>query len=166
MHLGWNNNVAVKIVACWNRNVFTSSSWLDRHGEFVSTIHVRRDRMLIRVDWTLDFQKYVKYLKYIREFHTPVCYCGDISTLRNVPLNETNCDWLFDMSVKQPHGRALINECSHIFQSFSRQSEGLATRDYPSGNLPLPLLKPTRKWLKLQFIKAGLESGSKRELVA
>ncbi len=34
-----------------------------------------------------DFQKYVKYLKfaalkYIREFHTPVCYCGDISTPR------------------------------------------------------------------------------------
>ncbi len=57
----------------------------------------------------LDFQKYVKFkahviesLKYIREFHTPVCYCGDISTPRNVMLNETNCDWLIDMSVKRP----------------------------------------------------------------
>ncbi len=39
---GW-NNVAVKIVACWNWNVFTSSSWLDGHGEFVFTTHVRRD---------------------------------------------------------------------------------------------------------------------------
>ncbi len=40
---GRNNNVAVRIVAGWNLNVFTSS-WLDRHGEFVFTIcHVRRD---------------------------------------------------------------------------------------------------------------------------
>ncbi len=43
INCGWNNNVAVKIVACWNQNVFTSSSWLDRHGEFVFTIHVRHD---------------------------------------------------------------------------------------------------------------------------
>ncbi len=35
INCGWNNNVAVNIVACWNWNVFTSSSWLDRHGEFV-----------------------------------------------------------------------------------------------------------------------------------
>ncbi len=52
----------------------------------------------------------IESLKYIREFHTPVCYCGDISTPRNVMLNETNCDWLFDMSVKWPHGRAYANE--------------------------------------------------------
>ncbi len=72
----------------------------------------------------------IESLKYIWEFHTPVCYCGDISTPRNVTLNETNCDWLFDMSVKRPHGRALANESYHTFQTFSRQSEGLATRDY------------------------------------
>ncbi len=41
----------------------------------------------------------IESLKYVREFHTPVWYCGDISTHRNVTLNETNCDWLFDMSV-------------------------------------------------------------------
>ncbi len=69
----------------------------------------------------------IESLKYIREFHTAVCYCGDISTPRNVTLNETNCDWLFDMSVKWPHGRAY--ECCHTFQTFSRRSEGLATRD-------------------------------------
>ncbi len=40
-------------------------------------------------------------------------------------LNETNCDWLFDMSVKWPHGRALANESYHTFQTFSHQSEGL-----------------------------------------
>ncbi len=39
---GWNNNIAVRIVAGWNLNVFTSS-WLDRQGEFVFTIHVRCD---------------------------------------------------------------------------------------------------------------------------
>ncbi len=55
---------------------------------------------------TLDFKsmwifkvRSIESLKYIQEFHTPVCYCGDISTSRNVTLNETNCDWLFDMSV-------------------------------------------------------------------
>ncbi len=57
----------------------------------------------------------IESLKYIREFHTPVCYCGDISTPRNVTLNETNYDWLFDMSVKRPHGRALANESGHLW---------------------------------------------------
>ncbi len=37
---GWNNNVAVKIVACWNLNIYTSS-WLYRHVEFAFTINVR-----------------------------------------------------------------------------------------------------------------------------
>ncbi len=76
----------------------------------------------------------IESLKYVREFHTPVWYCGDISTHRNVTLNEMNCDWLFDMSVKRPHGRALVNKCCHQFQTFSRQSEGLATRDYEISN--------------------------------
>ncbi len=67
----------------------------------------------------------IESLKYVRAFYTRVCYCGDISTHRNVMLNETNCDWLFDMTVKRPHGRALANESYHRFQTFSRQS----TRD-------------------------------------
>ncbi len=65
----------------------------------------------------------IESLIYVREFHTPVCNCDDISTPRNVTLNETNYDWLFDMSVKWPHGRALANESGHLFQTFSRQSE-------------------------------------------
>ncbi len=69
----------------------------------------------------------IESLKYIQEFHTPVCYCGDISTFRNVTLNETNCDWLFDMLVKRPHVQPLANESYYTFQTFSRQSEGLAT---------------------------------------
>ncbi len=87
--------------------------------------------------WTLDFQKYLKYLKicgieslkYIREFHTSVWYCGDISMPRHVALNETNCDWLFDMHVKRPHGWALANECG-LRPSIPdlQPSEGLATR--------------------------------------
>ncbi len=68
----------------------------------------------------------IESLKYVREFHTPVCYCGDISTLWNVTLNETNCDWLFDMSVKRPHGWALANESYHTFQTFSRSVANLA----------------------------------------
>ncbi len=51
----------------------------------------------------------IESLKYVQEFYTPVCYCGDIFMPRNVTLNETNYDWLFDMSVKRPHGRALAN---------------------------------------------------------
>ncbi len=46
----------------------------------------------------------IESLKYVREFNTPVSYCGDISTHQNVTLNETNCDWLFDMSVKRANG--------------------------------------------------------------
>ncbi len=72
----------------------------------------------------------IESFKYVREFYTPVWYCGDISMHRNVALNETNCDWLFDMSVKRPHGQALAYKCCHLFQTFSHQSEGLATRDY------------------------------------
>ncbi len=34
----------------------------------------------------------IESLKYVREFNTPVCYCGDISTPRNVTLNKTNSD--------------------------------------------------------------------------
>ncbi len=49
-------------------------------------------------------------------------------------LNKTNCDWLFDMSVKRPNGQALTDEGCHLFQTFSHQSEGLATRDYPVPN--------------------------------
>ncbi len=64
----------------------------------------------------------IESLKYIWEFHTPLCYCGDISMPRNVMLIETNCDWLFDMTVKQSHGWALANECGHLFQTFSCQS--------------------------------------------
>ncbi len=48
-----------------------------------------------------------------------VCYCGNISTPRNVTLNETNCDWLFDMSVKRARGRGLANIWGHLFQTFS-----------------------------------------------
>ncbi len=36
----------------------------------------------------------IESLKYIREFHTPICYCGNISTPYvsfSVMLNETNC---------------------------------------------------------------------------
>ncbi len=35
-----------------------------------------------------------------------------------------------NMSVKQYHGRALANESCHLFQTFSRQSEGQVTRDF------------------------------------
>ncbi len=96
----------------------------------------------------------IESLKYVRNtFHTPVWYCGDISTHRNVTLNETNCDWLFDMSVKWPHGRALANKCCHLFQIFSRQSEGLATRDYSCDNMP-------ETWLGIVYHSCNSETAS------
>ncbi len=36
----------------------------------------------------------IESLKYVREFYTTVCYCDDISTPRNMTLNETNCDFV------------------------------------------------------------------------
>ncbi len=73
----------------------------------------------------------IEPLKYVREFHTPglVLWWHFHAPKRDVTLNETNCDWLFDMSVRRPHGRALTNKWCHLFQTFSRQSEGLATRE-------------------------------------
>ncbi len=57
----------------------------------------------------------IESLEFVQEFYTLVCYCGDISTPRNVTLNKTNCVWLFDMSVKQHNGQALANENCHLF---------------------------------------------------
>ncbi len=71
----------------------------------------------------------IESLKYVREFYTQICCCGDISMSRNMTLKETNGDWLFDMSVKWPHGWALANESCHGFQIFSHQTEDLAMRD-------------------------------------
>ncbi len=58
----------------------------------------------------------IESLKYVREFYTPVYYCGDIFTPRNVTLNEINCDWLFDTSVASWAG-ALASESYHRFQT-------------------------------------------------
>ncbi len=70
------------------------------------------------------------YQDHINAGFSKVCeifkVCG-IESLKYVTLNETNCDWLFDMSVKRPHGWA--SESYHRFQTFSHQSEGLAMRD-------------------------------------
>ncbi len=69
-------------------------------------------------------------------------------------LNETNCDWLFDMPVKWPHGRALANERNQLFQTFSHQSEGLATRDYnehSSHHLLLTSVPLKMQWITFVF---------------
>ncbi len=43
-------------------------------------------------------------LKYVREFHTCLLLWWHFHAFPSSTLNETNCDWLFDMSVKRPHG--------------------------------------------------------------
>ncbi len=45
----------------------------------------------------------IESLKYVREFHTPVCYCGDISTHRNEP-------WLVVWHVGQTASWASIGQ--------------------------------------------------------
>ncbi len=58
------------------------------------------------------------------------CYCGDISTPLNMTRNKTKRDWFLYLSVIWPLGQALAIKSGQSSQTFSRQSEGLATRDY------------------------------------
>ncbi len=101
----------------------------------------------------------IESLKYI-------CYCGDISTPQKRGWTK-NCDWLFVMSVKWPHGRALTNECSHIFQPFSRQS----TRDYALSDLFIAKGKAYLMLIDLQdpclvaFIYLNLETNKSDFLI-
>ncbi len=64
-----------------------------------------------------------------------------------------NCDWLFDMSVKRPHGRALTNAGYHLFHSFSRQSKGPAKRDYVNNTNPLKNQINNQKYNWTKFIR-------------
>ncbi len=48
-----------------------------------------------------------KVCENFREFYTPVCYCGDISTPLNMTWNKTKRDRLLYLSVTWPLGRAL-----------------------------------------------------------
>ncbi len=64
---------------------------------------------ILKSMWNISSSRH-RIFKIHLSFTHRSCYCGDISTPRNVTLNKTNCDWLFDMSVKRPHGRDLANE--------------------------------------------------------
>ncbi len=55
---------------------------------------------------------------------------GDISTPQNVMRHKAKRDWLLYLSVIWLLGRALAIQTGQTSQTFSRQSEGLATRDY------------------------------------
>ncbi len=80
--------------------------------------------------WSIKSMRNIKKSRHIIFKMRPRVSHTGLSTPRNVTVNKTNCDWLFDMTVKRPHGRALTNKGCHLFQTFSRQSEGLATQDY------------------------------------
>ncbi len=71
----------------------------------------------------------IESLKYVHEFHTPVCNCGNISTPETWRWTKRTMIGCLTCRSKWPHGQALANESCHLFQTFSRQSEGLATRD-------------------------------------
>ncbi len=61
----------------------------------------------------------IESLKYVREFYTPVCYCGDISTPLNMTQHKTKRDWLLYLSVIWPLGRALTIQSGQSSQTFS-----------------------------------------------
>ncbi len=85
-------------------------SWKKKAVVFTTvTTNAYQDQLNARFSKVCEIFKVsgIESLKYVREFHTPVCYCGDISTHRNVTLNETNCDWLFDMSGPWPKNAAI-----------------------------------------------------------
>ncbi len=46
----------------------------------------------------------IESLKYVREFYTPVCFCGDIFTPQNMMQHKTKRDWLLYLSVIWPLG--------------------------------------------------------------
>ncbi len=71
-----------------------------------------------------------RIFKICKEFYTQVCYCGDISTPLNMTRHKAKRDWLLYMSVIWPLGRGLAIQSGQSSQTFSRQSEGLAMRDY------------------------------------
>ncbi len=68
----------------------------------------------------------IESLKYVQEFYTPVCYCGDISTPETWRWTKRT---VIGCLTCRSNG-LLANESCHGFQTFSSQSEGLATRDY------------------------------------
>ncbi len=71
----------------------------------------------------------IESLQYVREFYTPVWYCGDISMPLNMTWHKSKRDWLLYLSVIWPLGWDLAIQSGQSSQTFSRQSGGLATRD-------------------------------------
>ncbi len=61
----------------------------------------------------------IESLKYVREFYTPVCYCGGISTPLNMTRHKTKCDWLLYLSVIWPLGQAFAIQSGQSSQTFS-----------------------------------------------
>ncbi len=86
----------------------------------------KEERRRVNISKVCDIES----LKYVQEFYTQVCYCGDISTPLNMTRHKTKRDWLLYMSVIWPLGRGLAIQSGQSSQTFNRQSEGLAMRDY------------------------------------
>ncbi len=80
------------------------------------------------------FSKVCKVLFYIKSahyiLHTVLLLWRHFHAPERDVERKTNCDWLFDMTVKLPYIRALANKSCHGFQTFSPQSEGLSMQDY------------------------------------
>ncbi len=134
LHLSWNTSVVSKSLSDWlnytgfpgdmcvaffnvppgNKDAVVPNSLTKEESRRVYKCDGDQNRLNAGFSKVCEIFKVctMETIKYIREIHTPVCYCGNISTPWNVTLNETNCDWL---SVKRPHERALNNEYSHIF---------------------------------------------------
>ncbi len=67
--------------------------------------------------------------KYVRVLLTGLLLWRHFHAL-NMTRHKTKRDWLLYLSVIWPLGRALAIQSGQSFQTFSRQSEGLAMWDY------------------------------------
>ncbi len=71
-------------------------------------------RWIFKSMWNISSLRHIIFKICPRVSHTLVCYCGDLSTPRNVSLNLTNCDWLFDMGGPWPMNAAIYSRPSAV----------------------------------------------------
>ncbi len=85
---------------------------------------------------------------------TLIVATSDISTPQNVTLNKFNCDWLFDMSVKRPHGQALVWRSGYTRLGIYRPRRNLQTFSalYLVWNLQNSVVRE-QKWENFELFK-------------
>ncbi len=124
INCGLNNNVSVKIVAWWNQNVFTSS-WLDRQGEIVFTIHIDVIHFIVTVlsdhpsfEWECNItgrQIWLRPLKwtFLTCFHVVAAQHG-----MDAMLSEGLAKWRWAVLGMVTEGDDWVVRTSHFYGSY------------------------------------------------